>query len=112
MDNVPGSQWPSYQGSSKRALKDFTFNFILIRKGNHHIVWPQMTVTFDEQFLLTVSEDGCLLMWKLVDKDGRGLKMTRQLVHAEEILVTKADLEETVRTCSHYCLVMILSALP
>eukprot|EP00066_Takifugu_rubripes_P026110 XP_011615376.1 PREDICTED: LOW QUALITY PROTEIN: cilia- and flagella-associated protein 57 [Takifugu rubripes] len=55
----------------------------------------KMMVTFDEQFLLTVSEDGCLLMWKLLDKDGRGLKGTRQIVHAEEILVTKADLEET-----------------
>lgn len=65
-------------------------------------MWPQMVVTFDEQFLLTVSEDGCLLMWKLVDEDGRGLKTSRQIVHAEEILVTKADLEETVRTCSHH----------
>lgn len=64
-----------------------------------------MMVTFDEQFLLTVSEDGCLLMWKLLDKDGRGLKVTRQMVHAEEILVTKADLEETVRTGSQHCLV-------
>lgn len=69
-----------------------------MRKGNHQIVWPQMMVTFDEQFLLTASQDGCLMMWKLVDKDGRGLKTTRQIVHAEEMLVTKADLEETVRT--------------
>lgn len=66
------------------------------------MVWPQMVVTFDEQFLLTASEDGGLLMWKLVDEDGRGLKVTRQLVHAEEILVTRADLEETVRPCSRH----------
>lgn len=59
-----------------------------------------MMVTYDEQFLLSVSEDGCLLMWKLMDEDGRGLKVTRQIVHAEEILVTKADLEEKVRRCS------------
>lgn len=59
-----------------------------------------MMVTYDEQFLLTVSEDGCLLMWKLIDKDGRRLTVNRQIVHAEEILVTKADLEEKVRTCS------------
>lgn len=55
-----------------------------------------MMVTYDEQFLLTVSEDGCLLMWKLVDQDGRGIEVNRQIVHAEEILVTKADLEEKV----------------
>ncbi|XP_044067286.1 cilia- and flagella-associated protein 57 isoform X2 [Siniperca chuatsi] len=54
----------------------------------------KMVITFDDQFLLTVSEDGCLLMWKIIDKEGRGLKSNRQIVHTEEILVTKSDLEE------------------
>ncbi|KAF3855712.1 hypothetical protein F7725_016435 [Dissostichus mawsoni] len=45
-------------------------------------------------FLLTAAEDGCLLMWKVVDKEGRGLKSNRQIIQTEEILVTKADLEE------------------
>lgn len=61
-----------------------------------------MTVTYDEQFLLSGSEDGCLLMWKLMDQDGRGPAANRQIVHAEEILVTKADLEEKVRTCAFH----------
>lgn len=59
-----------------------------------------MMVTYDEQFLLTVSEDGCLLMWKLMDEEGRGLKLDTQIVHTDEILITKADLEEKVRTSS------------
>lgn len=59
-----------------------------------------MMVTYDQQFLLTGSEDGCLLMWKLMDEEGRGLKVDRPIVHAEEILITKADLEEKVRTSS------------
>ncbi|XP_029007881.1 cilia- and flagella-associated protein 57 [Betta splendens] len=54
----------------------------------------KMVVTFDDQYLLTVSEDGCLLVWRITDKDGRGLKSTKQIVHMEEILVTKSDLEE------------------
>ncbi|KAM9362159.1 cilia- and flagella-associated protein 57 [Symphorus nematophorus] len=54
----------------------------------------KMAITFDDQFLLTVSEDGCLLMWKIIDKEGRRLKSNRQIVHTEEILVTKSDLEE------------------
>ncbi|XP_027141761.1 cilia- and flagella-associated protein 57 isoform X2 [Larimichthys crocea] len=54
----------------------------------------KMVITFDEQFLLTVSEDGCLLMWKIVNKEGRGLKSNRQIIHTEEILATKSDLEE------------------
>ncbi|KAG7229689.1 hypothetical protein INR49_012736, partial [Caranx melampygus] len=54
----------------------------------------KMVITYDDQFLLTVSEDGCLSMWKIIDKEGRGLKSNRQITHTEEILVTKSDLEE------------------
>ncbi|XP_034550436.1 cilia- and flagella-associated protein 57 isoform X2 [Notolabrus celidotus] len=54
----------------------------------------KMVITFDEQFLLTVSEDSCLLMWKIIDKEGRALRSNRQIIHTEEILVTRSDLEE------------------
>ncbi|XP_034724351.1 cilia- and flagella-associated protein 57 isoform X3 [Etheostoma cragini] len=54
----------------------------------------KMVITFDDHFLFTASEDGCLLMWKVIDKDGRGLKSSRQIIRTEEILVTKSDLEE------------------
>ncbi|XP_029362494.1 cilia- and flagella-associated protein 57 isoform X2 [Echeneis naucrates] len=54
----------------------------------------KMVITYDDQFLLTVSEDGCLFMWRIVDKEGRGLKSNKQIIHTEEILVTKSDLEE------------------
>jgi len=55
-----------------------------------------MVITYDDQFLLTMSEERCLLISKIIDKEGRGLKSNRQIVHTEEILVTKADLEEKV----------------
>ncbi|KAK7162706.1 hypothetical protein R3I93_006907 [Phoxinus phoxinus] len=54
----------------------------------------KMIITFDDQFLLTVSEDGCLFIWKIIDKEGQGLKREKELIYAEEILVTKSDLEE------------------
>ncbi|KAM4741198.1 cilia- and flagella-associated protein 57 [Anableps anableps] len=54
----------------------------------------RMVITYDDQFLLTASEDGCLLISKIIDKEGRSLRSNRQIVHTEEILVTKADLEE------------------
>uniref|UniRef100_A0A6Q2XMB8 Cilia- and flagella-associated protein 57 n=1 Tax=Esox lucius TaxID=8010 RepID=A0A6Q2XMB8_ESOLU len=54
----------------------------------------KMVITFDDQFLLTVSEDGCLLVWKIIDKEGRGLKRDKDVTYAEEILITKSDLEE------------------
>lgn len=59
-----------------------------------------MKITYDDQFLLTVSEDGCLLISKIVDKEGRRLKSNIQAVQTEEILITKADLDEKVS--SHY----------
>uniref|UniRef100_A0A665U2J0 Cilia and flagella associated protein 57 n=1 Tax=Echeneis naucrates TaxID=173247 RepID=A0A665U2J0_ECHNA len=59
----------------------------------------KMVITYDDQFLLTVSEDGCLFMWRIVDKEGRGLKSNKQIIHTEEILVTKSDLEERVCLC-------------
>ncbi|XP_063330905.1 cilia- and flagella-associated protein 57 isoform X2 [Pelmatolapia mariae] len=54
----------------------------------------KMVITYDDQFLLTVSEDGCLLIWKTIDKEGKGLKSNKHIVHTEEILITKSDLEE------------------
>ncbi|XP_056119583.1 cilia- and flagella-associated protein 57 [Rhinichthys klamathensis goyatoka] len=54
----------------------------------------KMIITFDDQFLLTVSEDGCLFIWKIIDKEGQGLKREKELKYTEEILVTKSDLEE------------------
>lgn len=56
----------------------------------------QMVITFDDQSLLSVSEDGCLIIWKLIDKEGRGLRRDREICYAEEILITKSDLEEKV----------------
>jgi len=57
----------------------------------------QILLTFDDQFLLTVSEDGCLFTWKVFDKEGRGIKREREVGFAEEVLVTKTDMEEKVR---------------
>uniref|UniRef100_A0A8D1JCS1 Cilia- and flagella-associated protein 57 n=1 Tax=Sus scrofa TaxID=9823 RepID=A0A8D1JCS1_PIG len=56
----------------------------------------KMSLTFDDQFLLTVAEDGCLFTWKVFDKDGRGIKREREVGFAEEVLVTKTDMEEKV----------------
>ncbi|XP_036858184.2 cilia- and flagella-associated protein 57 isoform X2 [Manis javanica] len=54
----------------------------------------KMLLTFDDQVLLTTAEDGCLFTWKVFDKDGRGTKRERELGFAEEVLVTKTDVEE------------------
>ena len=55
-----------------------------------------MKMTFDDQFLVTVAEDASVLIWKVQDKEGRGLKRDKEVGYAEEILITKSDLEEKV----------------
>ena len=57
-----------------------------------------MRMSFDDQYLFTVSEDACLFIFKAVDKEGRGMKRDKEVGYAEEILITKSDLEEKVRT--------------
>ncbi|XP_063283718.1 cilia- and flagella-associated protein 57-like [Pelobates fuscus] len=54
----------------------------------------RLAVTCDDQYLLSISEDGCLMLWKISDKEGRGLKRDKELAYAEEVLITKSDLEE------------------
>ncbi|XP_076813301.1 cilia- and flagella-associated protein 57-like [Clavelina lepadiformis] len=54
----------------------------------------KMKITYDDQYLITVSEDACLMIWRVSDKEGRGVKHDRDVPYAEEILITKSDLEE------------------
>ncbi|KAK7495825.1 hypothetical protein BaRGS_00012815 [Batillaria attramentaria] len=46
------------------------------------------------KYLITVAEDGSIILWKIQDKEGRGLKRDKEVGWAEEILITKSDLEE------------------
>uniref|UniRef100_UPI00398EDE99 cilia- and flagella-associated protein 57 n=1 Tax=Pristiophorus japonicus TaxID=55135 RepID=UPI00398EDE99 len=54
----------------------------------------KMVITYDDLYLLTASEDACLMIWKIIDKEGRVLKREKEVGHAEEILITKSDLQE------------------
>ncbi|KAJ8285212.1 hypothetical protein GJAV_G00023590 [Gymnothorax javanicus] len=54
----------------------------------------KMVITTDEQFLLTVAEDGCLLIWRIIDQERPVLKRDKQCYYSSEILITKTDLEE------------------
>jgi len=56
----------------------------------------QMKMTYDDQYLITISEDSCIMIWKVQDREGRNLKRDKELSYAEEILITKSDLEDKV----------------
>ncbi|KAJ3149277.1 Cilia- and flagella-associated protein 57 [Geranomyces michiganensis] len=58
-----------------------------------------MRVSYDDQYLFTVAEDGILYSFKISEKEERGLKKERPNLYADEILITKSDLEEkTIQT--------------
>ena len=56
-----------------------------------------MRMSYDDQYLFSVGQDGSLLAFRVSDKEGRGYKRDKDIAYAEEVLVTKSDLEEKVR---------------
>lgn len=109
MDLIPRSRWCRDQGWSECCVTEIcqisdakslsVKSAFIVSTERICCVFCQMAITFDEQYLLTVSEDGCLLTWKIIDKEGRGLKSNRQIIYSEAILVTKLDMEEKVCVC-------------
>ena len=63
----------------------------------------KMSVTNDDLFLLTASEDGSIFIWKVYDKGGGILKWEKEVEYAEEVLIMRSDIEEKVggATCEH-----------
>ncbi|NWV22767.1 CFA57 protein, partial [Origma solitaria] len=57
----------------------------------------KMTVTSDDQFLLTASEDGCVFIWKVHQKEGGVQKGGEKLQYAEEVLIMRSDIDEKSR---------------
>lgn len=55
-----------------------------------------MRISYDDMMLFCVSDDGCLFVFDIRDKEGRGVgkREKEAMVYAEEVLVTKSDLEE------------------
>ena len=89
-----------FAGTSSGTLR--SFKFPLTHPGEwseyqgHSGSISKMKITFDDQFMVTVSEDSTIIIWKIQDKEGRGVKRDKEVGYAEEILITKSDLEEKV----------------
>ncbi|KAK6099155.1 hypothetical protein MT418_000606 [Batrachochytrium dendrobatidis] len=60
----------------------------------HSSAITKIRISYDDQYLFSSSEDGCLYIFKITDRDGCNTKRERDIVYADEILVTKSDLEE------------------
>ncbi|KAJ3013942.1 Cilia- and flagella-associated protein 57 [Thoreauomyces humboldtii] len=59
----------------------------------------KLRISYDDQYLFSVSEDGVLFSFKISEREERGLKKEKTNLYADEILITKSDLEEkTIQT--------------
>ncbi|NWX48456.1 CFA57 protein, partial [Steatornis caripensis] len=54
----------------------------------------KMSITNNDLFLLTASEDGSVFIWKVCDKGGGILKWEKEVQYAEEVLIMRSDIEE------------------
>jgi WD40 repeat protein len=54
----------------------------------------KIRVSYDDQYLFSVAEDGCLYVFRISDRDDPRLKKDRTMIFADELLITKSDLEE------------------
>lgn len=63
----------------------------------------KISVSNDDLFLLTASEDGSIFFWKVYSKKGKILKREKEFEYAEEVLIMKSDIEEKVggATCAY-----------
>ena len=66
------------------------------------VVVCQMKMTHDDRYMVTASDDYCAVLWKVIDRDGRGKKVDREIAYSQEILIPKSDLQEKV-FCHSYC---------
>ena len=87
-----------FAGTINGVIRSFAFPLTGVVKDYqcHHKSVSRMRMTHDDAFLFSVSEDGCLVMFSVKEKDGRLPKNERpdRVPFSEEVLVTKSDLEE------------------
>ena len=64
--------------------------------ASHSRSIAQCRFSFDDQFLFTAGEDGCVFIYRVIDKDQK-TKVERNWSFSDEILVSKSDLVENQR---------------
>eukprot|EP01006_Ploeotia_vitrea_P032137 TRINITY_DN64396_c0_g1_i1.p1 TRINITY_DN64396_c0_g1~~TRINITY_DN64396_c0_g1_i1.p1 ORF type:complete len:1185 (+),score=181.09 TRINITY_DN64396_c0_g1_i1:77-3631(+) len=84
-----------FGGSDDGSVRVYTFPLqggVQEQSLAHAAPIHRIALTFDETVLFTVGEDCALYVYDVKDKDGRPTK--REVTFAEEILISKSDLEE------------------
>ncbi len=87
----------SKQGHVRSYKFPFHGTFDYVDYVGHCAPITKMRITLNDEFLVTVSDDCSIMIWILEEKDGHSNKMEREVAWADEVLITKTDLEEKVR---------------
>ncbi|XP_022254877.1 cilia- and flagella-associated protein 57-like, partial [Limulus polyphemus] len=87
-----------FGGTNNGLLRTFRFPLTVPADWQdytaHRHQITRMKVTYNDQYVVTSGEDSLLCVWKLTDKEGRTMKRDKETAYSQEILVTRADLEE------------------
>lgn len=87
-----------FAGTINGVIRSFAFPLTGVVKDYqcHHKTVSRMRMTHDDAFLFSVSEDGCLAIFNVKEREGRIPKNERpdRVPFSDEVLVTKSDLEE------------------
>ncbi|NXI39863.1 CFA57 protein, partial [Galbula dea] len=87
-----------FVGTSLGTIRAMKYPLPLTRDFNeyqaHAGAVTKMSLTNDDLFLLTASEDGSIFIWKVFDKGSGILKHEKQVEYAEEVLIMRTDIEE------------------
>lgn len=55
-----------------------------------------MEMSCDDKYLITCSVAGVICIWRLVNIEGKAIKMNKDFRHAAEILISRQDLQERI----------------
>ena len=80
-----------------RIYKFDSFNGEYSEIQAHSLPVVRIRITYDDTFIFSAGQDGSLIIYEIRDKDFRSLKREKEgnsLTFAEEILITKSEIEE------------------
>ncbi|XP_046709252.1 cilia- and flagella-associated protein 57-like isoform X2 [Silurus meridionalis] len=69
-----------------------------IEQQAHAVPITKLAVSPCDQFLLTASKDGTLLIWNIIDQGRIKLEIVKELDYTQEVLCTKEYMEEKLQT--------------
>lgn len=56
-----------------------------------------MAITYDDKILVTCSEDSVICMWKLINVEGKAIKIDKEFKTSTETLISRENLELKVQ---------------